>query len=119
MKDKQKIGKIGEYSAVEHLLNWGYLILERNWRFHRAEIDIIAKRNELLIFVEVKTRQSDRFGKPEDFVSSAQRKMIIGAAARYMEKMKHEWAVQFDVIGILVNKHGIVQRLNHYEDAFF
>ena len=119
MKDKQKIGKIGEASAVEYLEKQGHLILERNWRYHKAEIDIITKRNDLLIFVEVKTRQSDRNGLPEDFVSYAQRKMIVGAASRYMEKQNHEWAVQFDVIGILIDDRGMVVRLNHYEDAFY
>jgi len=119
MKNKQKIGKIGESAATEYLAKQGYTVLERNWRFHKAEIDIIAKHNGLLIFVEVKTRQSDRYGRPEDFVSTAQRKMIIGAASRYMDKKNHEWAVQFDVIGILVDASGMVMRLNHYEDAFY
>jgi len=119
MKDKQKIGKIGEYAAVEYLIKHAYEVIERNWRYHKAEIDIIAKRNDLLIFVEVKTRQTDRYGKPEDFVSFAQRNMIVNAASRYMSKVNHEWAVQFDVIGILINQKGMVQRLNHYEDVFF
>jgi len=119
MKDKQKIGKIGESAAVEYLIKHGYLLLERNWRYHKAEIDIIIKRNNLLIFVEVKTRQSDRFGRPADSVSRAQQKMIISAAQRYMEKIGHDWAVQFDVIGVLVDTHGMVMRLNHFEDAFY
>lgn len=119
MENKQKIGKIGESAATEYLVKQGYDILERNWRYHKAEIDIIAKHKGLLIFVEVKTRQSDRHGKPEDTVRFSQEKMIVSAAHRYMDKIDYDWAVQFDVIGILVDTHGMVVRLNHYEDAFY
>lgn len=119
MSNNHKTGKIGELAAVEYLQNKGYSILERNWRFHRAEIDIIAECDELLVFIEVKSKKSDRHGKPEHTVTRAQQKLILLAASGYMSRHNYEWAVQFDVIGVLIDHHDNVLRLTHHEDAFF
>lgn len=119
MSNKHKTGKIGEQAACGYLEKQGYTILERNWRYHRAEIDIIAKLEEILVFIEVKSRKSDRHGRPEHVVSFAQQKLILLAASGYMAKHQYEWAIQFDVIGILIDHHDQVLRLTHHEDAFF
>lgn len=119
MSNKHKTGKIGELAATRYLKNKGYHILERNWRFHKAEIDIIAERKDLLVFIEVKSRKSDRQGKPEHLITRAQEKLILLAASGYMSKHNYEWAVQFDVIGVLIDQHDNVVRLTHHEDAFF
>lgn len=111
-------GKIGEDLAVTHLLSQDYTILERNWRFSRAEIDIIAKKENIVVFVEVKTRSSDFFGKPEEFLTARQENMISDAASRYLEKIQHDWEFRFDIISILVNKNKPPE-LKHFEDAFF
>lgn len=111
-------GKNGEDHAVKYLIDIGYEILERNWRFSKAEIDIIAKINDIIIFVEVKTRSSSFFGNPEEFVSLYQEKMIADAASRYLEKINHDWEFRFDVIGIILKKEE-VKELRHFKDAFF
>jgi putative endonuclease len=118
MKDKKGIGQWGEDLAVNFLLKKSYTILERNWRFSRAEIDIIAQHEDILVFFEVKTRSSDFYGKPEDFISTTQQKLIVDAASQYMRQNDYEWAFRFDIVSILRQKevHPIIQ---HFEDAFF
>ncbi len=119
MTKKKRIGSIGEVEATAYLQKKGYDILEKNWRFHSAEIDIIAKKNDMLIFIEVKARTSDKFGKPEWLVKRQQQRLISSAAKAYMRKVNHEWMIRFDIIGILTDSHGKIIRLSHVKDAFF
>lgn len=111
-------GKTGENLAVKFLKEKGYEILETNWRFRRSEVDIIAKDGPILVFVEVKTRSYDYFGKPESFVSARKKVLLQDAAAAYMHHIKHTWEIRFDIIGILMPKNKNVE-INHFEDAFF
>jgi putative endonuclease len=68
-------GNQGELLARKYLEEQGYEILDENWRFRKAEIDLIAYRNPIIIFVEVKARENNRFAEPEDFVSKAKQKL--------------------------------------------
>ena len=68
MADHNELGKLGEELAVDYLQKEGYDILDTNWTFQKAEIDIIAKKENILAIVEVKTRSSIDFGLPQDFV---------------------------------------------------
>ncbi len=111
-------GKQGEERAVSFLQKKGYEILETNWRFRRAEIDIIAKKQKVLIFVEVKTRSYDFFGKPESFVNERKKALITDAAMAYMRAIGHTWEIRFDIIGILLERPEVVE-IKHFEDAFF
>jgi len=112
------VGQKGEKQAALYLRSLGYEILENNWRFKKAEIDIIARRDDILVFVEVKTRASEYFGKPEEFISKRQASLIIDAASQYMVQIEHEAEFRFDIISIIMIK-GILKSLNHFEDAFF
>ena len=100
MSKKKRIGSIGEHRATTHLVNQGYQILEKNWRYSHAEIDIIAKLDETLVFVEVKTRTSDRYGRAEWLVTREQQRVISMAAKAYMRKVNHEWLVRLSLIHI-------------------
>jgi putative endonuclease len=111
-------GKVGEEIAVAHLQQQGFEILETNWRHRRLEVDIIAKEGLVLVFVEVKTRSYDYFGKPEEFVSPAKERRMAQAAAAYMEKTGHEWAVRFDVVAVLKMEGGGFA-VELFRDAFF
>ena len=104
MCNNSDIGKKGEKIAVEYLTSLGYSILERNWRYSKAEIDIIAKDKEILVFVEVKTRSSVLYGQPEEFISDYQQELIFRASQRYMEKINYNWEIRFDSISIVVNE---------------
>ncbi|MCC6727499.1 MAG: YraN family protein [Saprospiraceae bacterium] len=111
-------GRHGEEIAVEHLRQAGFVILETNWRHRRLEVDIIAREGDILVFVEVKTRSYDYFGKPEEFVSAAKERRLASAAAAYMEQTGHEWAMRFDVVSVLKQKDGNF-KAELIRDAFF
>lgn len=118
MAKHNETGKAGELAARRFLENKGYTILETNWRFHRAEVDLIAKDGKILVFVEVKTRSSDAFGKPEAFVDARKQRFLAEAASAYMELTGHDWEIRFDIVSVLVNPGGEAL-LEHFEDAFF
>lgn len=112
------LGARGEQLAAAYLLKKGYIVLETNWRHGRSEVDLIVKDGEILVFVEVKTRTSDYFGRPEIFVTPKKEKMLIRAAHAYMKLTEHEWEIRFDVISIIWQdeEHSEVE---HLEDAFW
>ena len=117
MSTHLELGNRGETLAEHFLQDNDYQILERNWRFSRAEVDIIAKDGEVLVFVEVKTRSSDIFGKPEASISPKKETLLKDAAAVYMEQIGHEWEIRFDIISILIKGEGY--SIKHFKDAFF
>ena len=116
MPSKAEVGKRGEQLAAELLQSKGYSLLARNWRYKRAEVDIIAQRQKLLVFVEVKVRKNNRFGFPEQMVSVAQQERLQQAATAYMEQhfTSQLPLLRFDIIAITLEPAEIV----HFEDAF-
>ena len=118
MKSNKEIGQIGEDAAVVFLEQLGYNILERNWRFSRAEIDIIAKDHDILVFVEVKTRSYNYYGEPEDFINERKEHLLSDAASQYMNLIKYDWEIRFDIISILILKNQEHQ-IKHFKDAWF
>lgn len=112
-----ELGKWGEEYATNYLLRKGYEILERNWFYDKAEIDIIAQKEQQLVVVEVKTRNSDFFGDPQEFVKSNKIKLLVKAANEYIISNDLDLEVRFDIIAVLKNK--TVEKLEHFEDAFY
>lgn len=114
----QETGQLGEDIAAAHLLTIGYTILERNWRFKHWEVDIIAFKNKKLHFIEVKTRNSMRFGKPEESITREKMTHLRNAAEEY-QYLHPEWKyIQFDVMAItLIN--GIAKEIYLIEDVYF
>lgn len=117
VSDKIKKGKEGEEMAARFLMEKGYEIIERNYRHKRLEIDLIAKKDNWLIFVEVKLRSSDAYGYPEDFVDYKKAKNIVDGAEQYTYDKNWQGNVRYDIISIrlLRDKTEIVQ----IEDAFY
>jgi putative endonuclease len=113
----QTIGKKGEEAAAHYLSQKGFEILDRNYRFKRSEIDIICLKNDLMVFVEVKTRTSNFFGYPETFVSENQQRSILLAANEYIEAKNWKGGLRFDIIAIL-EKQGRAM-VEHFKDAFY
>ncbi|MCB0522450.1 MAG: YraN family protein [Lewinellaceae bacterium] len=111
-------GKKGEEIAVRFLQENGLEILATNWRHKRAEVDVIARDEKMLVFVEVKTRSYDYFGKPEEFVDKKKMALLAKAAAAYMKETGHEWAIRFDIVSILM-QDGKGWTIEHLKDAFF
>jgi putative endonuclease len=110
------LGKHGEDLAVDLLVKKGYRILERNWRHRKAEIDILATKDDVLAVVEVKTRSSNFYGNPEDFVTAKKIQLLVLAADEYVQKKRLTQEVRFDVIRVLLDGNG--QNLRHLERAF-
>lgn len=118
MADHNELGKIGEEIAARYLIKNGYTIVIRNFKFDRAEMDIIAESPEgILVFVEVKTRDSDFFGEPESFVKPGKIKQLIKAADGYLQEHGSDRELRFDIIGIVKNKKA--ERIQHLKDAFY
>jgi putative endonuclease len=111
------LGIEGEKLAVAHLRKNGYEILETNYRFQKAEVDVIAQKAKILAVVEVKTRTSADFGNPEDFVSPKKIKLLVKAIDEYVNENNLNVEVRFDIIAILLDKKK--SELNHIEDAFY
>ena len=96
------LGERGEMIAWGHLREKGYTLLEKNYRCALGEMDVIARKNGRLVFVEIKTRSSDRFGLPEEAVHSVKQKKLLKLAQWYLkEKKATEKPVAFAVLGIL------------------
>lgn len=108
-----KLGKKGEKQACAYLKRAGWKIVEKNYKNPFGEIDIIARKDDVYAFIEVKTRLSDIFGMPSEAVGSARkRKYILGANYYFANKIiKH--TVRFDIIEIFKG------HLNHIENAFW
>lgn len=111
-----ELGRFGENLAVEYLYKNGYQIIERNFRFKKSEIDIIALKDNQLIVVEVKTRETAQIGEPYKAVTRKKQKQIITVADYYV-KLKNLWLdVQFDIISIVHNSFRT--NLEHIPHAF-
>ncbi|NIJ43812.1 putative endonuclease [Wenyingzhuangia heitensis] len=116
MAQHNDLGNLGEQLAKDFLLKNSYTILETNWRYLKAEVDIIAKKENTLAIVEVKTRTTDFFGSPEEFITKGKIKLLIMAANAYVEQKNLDTEVRFDVIAIVKNNKKT--ELNHIEEAF-
>ena len=118
MSDHNELGKIGEQMACDYLLDKGYTILERNWFFQKAEIDIIAQKDAgTLVIVEVKTRTNNFIGNPEEFVSKKKMRLLVSAANEYVISHKLNVEVRFDIMAIVKNAQ--YQHIEHLENAFY
>lgn len=117
MAQHNELGEKGEQLAVDFLLQNGYQIMERNYRFQKAEVDIIAKQKDTLAIVEVKTRSTIDFGNPQDFLKPKQIQRIVKAVDQYVTTNKLDVEVRFDIIAIV--KTGKTFEIEHLENAFY
>lgn len=113
-----EIGKVGEEIAKEYLTQKGFTFLASNWRYSRAEVDLIFLDDSIVVFVEVKLRSSDYFGRPEAFVDKKKQKLLASAAAVFCERNNYPGEIRFDVISIVQHSNGQNQ-ITHIQDAFF
>ena len=115
--DQKALGIHGERIAIGHLRDRGYDILDVNWRFGKIELDIITRKSQTLVIVEVKTRENSFLGDPWQSVTVAKQRRIIKATNRYIIENQIDLECRFDIISIVHNqKH---TNLEHLEDAFY
>lgn len=117
MAQHNELGQIGEQIASDYLLDRGYEILTRNFFFDKAEIDIIAKKEKTLVVVEVKTRNKDFFGDPQEFITKNKIKLLVKAANEYVISNDLDVEVRFDVISVLKNRKTLM--VEHFKNAFY
>lgn len=121
MAEHNELGKLGEDLAAEHLEKENYKILERNWVYKNAEVDIIAQKGNILVVVEVKTRSSLDFGSPQDFVKPKKIQLLIKAVNAYINYREKDFEedlnVRFDIVAI--HKNGESFAIEHLTDAFY
>jgi len=117
MAGHNDLGKLGEELAVEYLQKQGYTVLQTNWVFQKAEIDIIAQKGDVIAIVEVKTRSSLEFGLPQEFVKPKKIQLLVKAVNEYILQNDLDAAARFDIISI--HKRGKSFEIEHIEDAFF
>ena len=114
-----KVGKIGEALAIEHFKARGYEIRAQNYRTRSGEIDLIVQRGKRVVFVEVKTRRSSKFGIPQAAVTPTKQRQISKIALSYLQKHKLlDVPCQFDVVAIVLSWNFELIKLQHIENAF-
>lgn len=116
MAKHNELGEWGEQLAQNHLKEKGYAILETNWRLGKLEADIIAYKDGEIVFVEVKTRSSDRYGEPQEFVDMRKGRAYLKLANAYIQQHHRQETCRLDVIAILVKDSNY--EINHIENAF-
>lgn len=117
MAQHNELGKKGEQLAVDFLIENNYNIIERNYRFDKAEVDIIASKKDILAIIEVKTRSNTDFGNPQDFVKPKQIKNLVKAVDEYVTVNSLDVEVRFDIIAIVKNNKTF--KIEHLKDAFY
>jgi len=113
---ESELGKLGEELAVAFLKKHDHIILEQNYKWEKSEIDIIATKNDKIIFVEVKTRMSPYLSDPALMVPIKKWRQIMKAADIYMKEREEEMVAQFDIVHVVTNKD--YTKIDHYDEAF-
>lgn len=119
MAEHNEFGKWGEDEAARFLERKGYSILERDWKWGKRDLDIIAvtEDRQTLVFVEVKTRSSEDLQEPEEAVDNAKMKNLAIAANAYVKALNAMQDIRFDIVSI-IGKRKCLERIEHIEDAF-
>lgn len=117
MANHNELGKKGEQLAINFLEEKNYKIIERNYRFNKAEVDIIAQKEDVLAIIEVKTRSTKAFGNPQDFVKPKQIQRLVKAVDEYVTVNGLDLDVRFDIIAIV--KENKQFKIEHLKDAFY
>lgn len=117
MAQHNELGREGEQMAVEFLQKAGYTILQTNWVYQKAEIDVLAKKEGILAVVEVKTRSTTAFGLPQDFVNPKKIQLLVKAVNEYILQNDLDLETRFDIIAIHKSANGY--EIDHLEDAFY
>ncbi|WP_347172737.1 YraN family protein [Polaribacter uvawellassae] len=116
MAEHNILGEKGEQLAVDYLVQNNYKIIARNYRFLKAEVDIIVQKEDILAAVEVKTRSTSDFGNPQDFINPKKIKLLVSAMDNFVVENDLDVEVRFDIIAIVKQKNAF--QIEHLKDAF-
>ncbi|AKL95495.1 putative protein UPF0102 [Clostridium aceticum] len=116
---RKKTGRYGEQLSKKYLIDQGYFILDSNYRTKLGEVDLIVQRNDIVVFVEVKTRNTMTFGLPREAVHYKKQTTLIRLAEQYIQYKKiKNMGFRFDVIEVQWNNNKGQYEVNHIENAF-
>ncbi len=118
MSKHSKIGVKGEQIAEYFLQKKGYIILHRNWRAGKKEVDIIILKDGMVAIVEVKSRSGTKFAYPEEAVNGKKKAHLKAAAMIFMDNFPQYKNVRFDIVSVLFLENG-VEEVVHFEEAFY
>lgn len=113
---KSETGRLGEQLAKEYLQKKGYKIIEQNYKTKYAEIDLVAKKGDKLVFVEVRTKGNEQFGTPEETINHKKKMKLIWNAKAYVAKKKYKGAYRIDAICIVLGENEKPKRISHHEN---
>ncbi len=116
MKNTRAIGRIGESIARKYLEDKGYQIIEQNYQTRYAEIDLIAKKGNILIFIEVRTKKGELFGSPEETINQKKLKKLLGNAAAYVARKKWKGQYRIDAVCVVLGQDNKIVRMEHYKN---
>lgn len=116
--NSKELGNVGEKAVCNYLTKKGYQILKRNFCIRGGEIDIIASKDDIIAFVEVKTRQLNNLAGGFEAVTKSKQRFIIKTATEYMVRFQVELQPRFDVAEILVDSNDIPSKIHYIENAF-
>lgn len=116
MASHNELGNKGEQMATDLLISKGYKIVARNFRYQKAEVDIIARKDDVLAIIEVKTRSTPDFGDPQEFLKAKQIQRLVKAVDHFVSEHEMNVEVRFDIIAIIKNSK--VTKIEHLENAF-
>lgn len=118
MAAHNELGSRGEDLAAKYMEEHGFIVLDRNWHHGHRELDLVVRDSRQLVIVEVKTRSSEAFGRPEEAVGSRKIRSIVSSADSYMKLHQIDLPVRFDIITVIADSR-LGDRIEHIEDAFF
>ncbi len=116
MAEHNDVGRLGEEAAARYLVLHGYHIKERDWHIGHKDIDIIAEKQGILVFVEVKTRSSMNYDAPENSVDNDKKRYLLEAANAYVNMQQTDMAIRFDIVSVI--KEGTFYKIKHFPNAF-
>lgn len=119
MAEHNELGEWGEEKASQYLESKGYVVIDRDWKFGKRDLDIIAQTSDskTLVFVEVKTRTDNNRMEPEQAVDGMKINNLAKAAHAYIKMNKIDKVIRFDIISVIGSEH-IVEKIEHIENAF-
>ena len=115
-KFNASVGQLGERLASEYLKKKGHKILAQNYRTRYAEIDLVTKHKDVLVFVEVRTKVGEQFGTPEETLNFRKLQKVKKNAAAYATRIKWNKLYRIDAVCVVLGENYQVLRLNHYEN---
>lgn len=116
LSNNLETGRVGEIIARKYLEKKGYRIIEQNYKTKYAEIDLISREGNELVFVEVRTRKGEDFGTPEETINNKKLRKLWGNARAYVAWKKWQGPYRVDAVCVVLKYNNMVERINHYEN---